>query len=133
MSATKMSSETTVQAPASETAAQKLEVVILSVSDAERSKQFYASLGWREDADFILSEDLRILQFTPPGSRRRSSSAPGSPRPPPGPARPACWPSTTSKQRAPSSSSAAPASPRCSTAWRSAPTPRSRAGRGSGA
>ena len=46
----------------------KLEVVILPVSDAERAKQFYASLGWREDADFVLSEDLRVLQFTPPGS-----------------------------------------------------------------
>jgi catechol 2,3-dioxygenase-like lactoylglutathione lyase family enzyme len=46
----------------------KLEVAFLPVSDAERAKRFYASLGWREDADFVLSDDLRILQFTPPGS-----------------------------------------------------------------
>jgi catechol 2,3-dioxygenase-like lactoylglutathione lyase family enzyme len=46
----------------------KLEVVILPVSDAERSKQFFTSLGWREDADFVFSEDFRVLQFTPPGS-----------------------------------------------------------------
>ena len=47
----------------------KLEVAIVPVSDAERAKQFYASLGWREDADFVLSETMRILQFTPPGSQ----------------------------------------------------------------
>jgi len=47
----------------------RLEVVILPVSDADRAKRFYASLGWREDADFVLSEDLRVLQFTPPGSQ----------------------------------------------------------------
>ena len=45
----------------------RLEVVILPVSDADRAKQFYASLGWREDADFPINEGLRILQFTPPG------------------------------------------------------------------
>ena len=47
----------------------KFEVAIIPVADAERTKQFYASLGWREDADFVLSEDHRILQFTPPGSQ----------------------------------------------------------------
>jgi catechol 2,3-dioxygenase-like lactoylglutathione lyase family enzyme len=46
----------------------KFEVAILPVSDADRAKEFYASLGWREDADFVLSDDLRVLQFTPPGS-----------------------------------------------------------------
>ena len=47
----------------------KLEVVILPVSDADRSKQFYTQLGWREDADFPISEGHRVLQFTPPGSQ----------------------------------------------------------------
>ena len=42
---------------------------ILSVSDADRAKEFYASLGWREDADFAISEGFRVLQFTPPGSQ----------------------------------------------------------------
>jgi catechol 2,3-dioxygenase-like lactoylglutathione lyase family enzyme len=64
-----MSSETSAEAQATGTIDFKLEVTILPVSDAERAKQFYASLGWREDADFVLSEDLRILQFTPPGSQ----------------------------------------------------------------
>ena len=62
-------SETSVQGPSTGTADFRLEVTVLPVSDADRSKQFYASLGWREDADFPISEDLRVLQFTPPGSQ----------------------------------------------------------------
>jgi catechol 2,3-dioxygenase-like lactoylglutathione lyase family enzyme len=46
----------------------RLEVVQVPVSDIDRAKEFYAGLGWREDADFDISEDLRIVQFTPPGS-----------------------------------------------------------------
>jgi catechol 2,3-dioxygenase-like lactoylglutathione lyase family enzyme len=46
----------------------KLEVVLISVSDVDRSKQFYERLGWRLDADFVVGEGLRIVQFTPPGS-----------------------------------------------------------------
>jgi hypothetical protein len=43
--------------------------VVLAVSAAEPAKRFDASLGWREDADRIISEDYRLLQFTPPGSQ----------------------------------------------------------------
>jgi len=46
----------------------KLEVVVLPVADADRAKSFYTQLGWREDADFPISEGHRVLQFTPPGS-----------------------------------------------------------------
>jgi catechol 2,3-dioxygenase-like lactoylglutathione lyase family enzyme len=46
----------------------RLEVITLGVSDVDRAKAFYASLGWREDADFDISEDFRVVQFTPPGS-----------------------------------------------------------------
>ena len=46
----------------------KLEVVIIPVSDVDRSKRFYESLGWRLDADFVVGDDFRIVQFTPPGS-----------------------------------------------------------------
>ena len=45
----------------------KLEVVVIPVADVDRSKEFYGRLGWRLDGDFI-SEDGRLLQFTPPGS-----------------------------------------------------------------
>ena len=44
----------------------KLEVDIIPVSDPDRSKQFYESLGWRLDADDSPLEGLRIVQFTPP-------------------------------------------------------------------
>ena len=40
----------------------KLEVDIIPVSD------FYQRLGWRLDADDAPTKDLRIVQFTPPGS-----------------------------------------------------------------
>lgn len=45
----------------------KLEVVILPVSDVDRSKRFYEGLGWRVDADFT-GPDWRVVQLTPPGS-----------------------------------------------------------------
>jgi catechol 2,3-dioxygenase-like lactoylglutathione lyase family enzyme len=46
----------------------KLEVVVVPVSDVERSKAYYASLGWRLDADFAFDNGFRVVQFTPPGS-----------------------------------------------------------------
>jgi catechol 2,3-dioxygenase-like lactoylglutathione lyase family enzyme len=46
----------------------KLEVVVLPVSDVDRAKSFYESLGWRLDADFATGEDFRVVQLTPPGS-----------------------------------------------------------------
>jgi catechol 2,3-dioxygenase-like lactoylglutathione lyase family enzyme len=45
-----------------------LEVDIIPVSDVERSKQFYSSLGWRLDEDVSPAKGTRIVQFTPPGS-----------------------------------------------------------------
>jgi len=46
----------------------RLEVIVVPVSDAERARDFYTRLGWRADADLTVSEDFRVLQFTPPGS-----------------------------------------------------------------
>jgi catechol 2,3-dioxygenase-like lactoylglutathione lyase family enzyme len=68
MSTIDVSTETAARLAETGSAGFRLEVVILPVSDAERAKQFYASLGWREDADFVFTEDFRVLQFTPPGS-----------------------------------------------------------------
>jgi catechol 2,3-dioxygenase-like lactoylglutathione lyase family enzyme len=45
-----------------------LEVVTVPVSDVERAKQFYQSLGWRLDADFAAGEGTRMVQMTPPHS-----------------------------------------------------------------
>jgi catechol 2,3-dioxygenase-like lactoylglutathione lyase family enzyme len=46
----------------------KLEVVTLPVSDVDRAKSFYQSLGWRLDADVVLGGDIRVVQLTPPRS-----------------------------------------------------------------
>jgi catechol 2,3-dioxygenase-like lactoylglutathione lyase family enzyme len=65
----------------------KLEVVVLPVSDVDRAKNFYKALGWREDADFVLAEGVRVVQLTPPGSATSihvgsgiTDAAPGSVR-----------------------------------------------------
>jgi catechol 2,3-dioxygenase-like lactoylglutathione lyase family enzyme len=46
----------------------RFESTLLAVSDVDRAKAFYAGLEWRLDADFQITEKLRIVQFTPPGS-----------------------------------------------------------------
>ena len=46
----------------------RLEVVTVPVSDADRAKAFYESLGWKLDIDIEPAEGVRIVQFTPPGS-----------------------------------------------------------------
>ncbi len=58
----------TIVAPEPGTVDYRLEVVILPVADTDRAKAFYASLGWREDADFPIRDDFRVVQMTPPGS-----------------------------------------------------------------
>jgi catechol 2,3-dioxygenase-like lactoylglutathione lyase family enzyme len=47
----------------------KLEVIVIPVADVDRAKRFYSSLGWRLDADFVVGDSFRGVQFTPPGSR----------------------------------------------------------------
>src|SRR6185437_6091491 len=63
----------------------KLEIVVIPVSDVERAKEFYATLGWRLDADYDNGKDFRVTQFTPPGSgcsvifgKNLTAAAPGS-------------------------------------------------------
>jgi catechol 2,3-dioxygenase-like lactoylglutathione lyase family enzyme len=46
----------------------KLEAVAVPVSDVDRSKRFYQSLGWRLDADIAVGDSFRIVQLTPPQS-----------------------------------------------------------------
>src|SRR5215831_18679946 len=63
----------------------KLEAVVIPVSNVDRAKEFYGSLGWRLDADFAFDNGFRVVQFTPPGSAcsiqfgsNITSAAPGS-------------------------------------------------------
>ncbi len=46
-----------------------LEVVVVPVSDVDRSKAFYADrLGFNVDHDTKISDEVRVVQLTPPGS-----------------------------------------------------------------
>ena len=40
----------------------------MPVADLDRAKSFYQSLGWRLDIDLVVSDEIRLLQFTPPHS-----------------------------------------------------------------
>ena len=46
----------------------RLELVAVPVSDVDRAKDFYAGLGWSVDHDHTVSDDIRFVQVTPPGS-----------------------------------------------------------------
>jgi catechol 2,3-dioxygenase-like lactoylglutathione lyase family enzyme len=85
MSSTQVSHEHATQSPTAATVDLKLEVVVIPVSDVDRAKRFYESLGWRLDADFAFDNGFRVVQFTPPGSgcsvqfgTNMTSAAPGS-------------------------------------------------------
>src|SRR5918995_1037113 len=46
-----------------------LEVVLVSVSDVDRARTFYAEMvGFHVDFDGPISEEVRVVQLTPPGS-----------------------------------------------------------------
>jgi catechol 2,3-dioxygenase-like lactoylglutathione lyase family enzyme len=59
---------TTEEKPGTRTGDMKFEIVVIPVADPDRAKAFYASLGWRLDADFAGNDGYRVIQFTPPGS-----------------------------------------------------------------
>jgi catechol 2,3-dioxygenase-like lactoylglutathione lyase family enzyme len=47
----------------------KIEVVTVPVSDIDRARDFYAEkVGFEVDIDFKVSDDVRLVQLTPPGS-----------------------------------------------------------------
>jgi predicted enzyme related to lactoylglutathione lyase len=47
----------------------KIEVIVVPVSDVERSKAFYSEqVGFVVDVDQQVNENLRVVQMTPPGS-----------------------------------------------------------------
>jgi catechol 2,3-dioxygenase-like lactoylglutathione lyase family enzyme len=85
MSTTQTSNEHATDTPTAAKVDLKLEVVVIPVSDVDRAKRFYGSLGWRLDADFAFDNGFRVVQFTPPGSgcsvqfgTNITSAAPGS-------------------------------------------------------
>jgi predicted enzyme related to lactoylglutathione lyase len=47
----------------------KLELMAIPVSDVDRAKAFYAEqVGFHADHDHTVSDELRFVQLTPPGS-----------------------------------------------------------------
>jgi len=85
MSSVDVSSQSAAGTPPVKAGEFKLEVVVLPVSDVDRAKRFYESLGWKLDADIARGEDFRIVELTPPGSgcsiqfgTNIASGAPGS-------------------------------------------------------
>lgn len=89
--ATRQQSQSSEAKPTPEASARrvdmKLEVIAIPVADVERSIAFYQGIGWRLDADFVVGDAFRGVQFTPPGSscsihfgKGVTPSAPGSAR-----------------------------------------------------
>jgi catechol 2,3-dioxygenase-like lactoylglutathione lyase family enzyme len=85
MSTTDEIRETSTEVPEPATIDMKLEVVNVPVSDIDRAKRFYGSLGWRLDGDLAVGEDFRAVQYTPLHSqcaitfgRGVTTAAPGS-------------------------------------------------------
>ena len=68
MSSVETSTETAPGSPPVKRGEMRLEVVVLAVSDVDRAKGFYQSLGWRLDADLPVDDGYRVVQLTPPGS-----------------------------------------------------------------
>lgn len=64
----------------------KLELIAVPVSDVDRAKAFYTDrIGFNADHDHAVSDDVRFVQLTPPGSgcsiaigKGLTSVAPGS-------------------------------------------------------
>jgi predicted enzyme related to lactoylglutathione lyase len=46
----------------------KLELVAIPVSDVDRAKAFYEQVGFNADHDHTVSDEMRFVQLTPPGS-----------------------------------------------------------------
>jgi catechol 2,3-dioxygenase-like lactoylglutathione lyase family enzyme len=59
----------------------KFEVTPIPVADIDRAKAFYQRLGWRLDIDFQFTEQVRAVQFTPPGSPASIQFRPGGTAP----------------------------------------------------
>ncbi|HYO80465.1 MAG TPA: VOC family protein [Bryobacteraceae bacterium] len=68
MSINVVSNDEQTHRPATSTLDMRLEVVLLPVSDVDRTRNFYERLGWRFDGEFVGSDGSRSIQFTPPGS-----------------------------------------------------------------
>lgn len=66
----------------------KLELVSVPVSDVDRAKEFYVDkIGFNPDHDHRVTDELRFVQLTPPGSACSIAIGSGMPQGEPGSAR----------------------------------------------
>ncbi len=47
----------------------RLELIAVPVSDVDRAKDFYVQAGFNADHDHEVSDEIRFVQLTPPGSK----------------------------------------------------------------
>jgi catechol 2,3-dioxygenase-like lactoylglutathione lyase family enzyme len=85
MSTTEIGNARPDRSPTGGAIATKLEIIVVPVSDVDRAKRFYESLGWQMQGDFSAGQDWRVVQLTPPGSmcsvligKGLTTAAPGS-------------------------------------------------------
>ncbi|MGW4052097.1 VOC family protein [Streptomyces sp. NPDC004779] len=62
----------------------KLELIGVPVTDVDRAKTFYEQVGFHADHDVTVSEDIRFVQMTPPGSACSIAFGKGITQMPPG-------------------------------------------------
>ncbi|WP_314457258.1 VOC family protein [uncultured Microbacterium sp.] len=46
----------------------RIELIFVPVTDVDRAKEFYERIGFHPDHDHQVSDELRFVQMTPPGS-----------------------------------------------------------------
>jgi predicted enzyme related to lactoylglutathione lyase len=62
----------------------KLELVAVPVTDVDRAKAFYEQVGFHADHDHVVSDEMRFVQLTPPGSACSIALGKGITSAPPG-------------------------------------------------
>jgi predicted enzyme related to lactoylglutathione lyase len=63
----------------------KIELIAIPVSDVDRAKRFYTEqAGFNADHDHVVSDEIRFVQLTPPGSACSIALGKGITETPPG-------------------------------------------------
>jgi len=47
----------------------RLELITVPVTDVDRAKEFYVQAGFNADEDHVVTDTIRFVQLTPPGSK----------------------------------------------------------------
>ncbi len=68
MSTTDQAAAAATELPGPDPLDMRVEVVVVPVTDLDRSRRFYEQLGWRLDTELATDDGIRLLQFTPRGS-----------------------------------------------------------------